>query len=265
MALTMASWTCIYINSTRTQLVVSYQCMLGLFGTAKLLKSSYKLSYFNIGQPWDKTCKIGFICTNFQFPSPSSLFTCAKIDLEPLIQFHVLEVNAIMCNVFPTFFHHQLWHIPHYNSTTLMFCQCVPFTSNDFFFFINQWTHSTLHHIYKPSLTCQAPLHMTCKLLIQFGICKCYHKTFFLLFLSFICFLQGGIKVRSSYWKSDNSTTLFLKMTSRSWTWRSLPWVVEVIGTCKITHDKVRPFLTIATKPLNVEKTNKDKNWTIFD
>jgi hypothetical protein len=150
MALIVASWTCIYINSTRTQPVVSYQCMLGLFGTAKLLKSSYKLSYFSIGQPWDKTCKIGFICTNFQFPSPTSLFTCAKIDLKPLIQFHVLEVNAIMCNVFPTFFHHQLWHIPHYNSTTLVFCQCVPFTSNDFFFVINQWTHSTLHHIYKP-------------------------------------------------------------------------------------------------------------------
>ncbi len=74
---------------------------------------------------------------------------------------------------------------------------------------------------------------------------------------SFFCFLQGGIKVGPSYWKLDNSTTLSLEMTSRSWTWWSLPWVVEVIGTCKITHGRVKPFLVITTKPLNVERPTK--------
>jgi hypothetical protein len=160
MALIVASLTCIYMNSTRTQPVITYQCMFGLFGIAKLLKSSYKLSYSSIGQPWNKTCRIDFICTIFQFPSPTSLFTCAKIDLEPLsIQFHVLQVNVIMCNVLCTFFHPQLWHIPHYNSITLVFCQCVPFTTNDFFFVLNQWTHSTLHHIYKPPLNTKPLAH----------------------------------------------------------------------------------------------------------
>jgi len=48
-------------------------------------------------------------------------------------------------------------------------------------------------------------------------------------------------------------------MTSRSWTWWFLPWVVEVIGTCKITHDRARPFSAITTKPLNVERSTKIK------
>jgi hypothetical protein len=47
-----------------------------------------------------------------------------------------------------------------------------------------------------------------------------------------------------------------LEITSRSWTWWSLPWA-EAIGTCKITHDKVRLFSTITTKPLNVERRRK--------
>jgi hypothetical protein len=84
MALTMASWTCMYMNSTRTQPTISNQCMLGLFGIPKLLKSSYKLSYSNITQPWDKTYKIYFICKIIQFPSHVGLFICAKIDLRPL-------------------------------------------------------------------------------------------------------------------------------------------------------------------------------------
>ncbi len=257
MALTLASWTCIYMNSTRTQLEISYQCMLGLFGTTKFLKSSYKLSYSSIWRPTNKLCIIGFICTIFQFPSPTSLFTCAKIDLKPLIQFHVLQVNAIMCNVFPTFLHHQLWHIPHYNITVLVFCQCVPFTTNDFFFVLNQWKHFTLHHIYRPSLKQQAPCpwHANCPFNLEFA--SAIIKTFFLLFLSFICFIQGGIKVGPSCWKSNNSTTLLLEMTWRSWTWWSLPWTFETIGTCKITHDKARPFSTIATKPSNVERPTK--------
>jgi hypothetical protein len=48
-----------------------------------------------------------------------------------------------------------------------------------------------------------------------------------------------------------------LEMTWRSWTWWSLPWTFETIGTCKITHDKARPFSTIATKPSNVERPTK--------
>ncbi len=80
-------------------------------------------------------------------------------------------MNVIMCNVFPTFFHPQLWHSLHYNSTTLVFYQCVPFTTNDFFFVFNQWTHSTLHHIYKPSLEHQAPCpwHVNCLFNLEFA------------------------------------------------------------------------------------------------
>jgi hypothetical protein len=146
--------------------------MFKLFGINKLLKNSYKLSYSSIGQPWDKTCRIDFICTIFQFPSPTSLFTCAKIDLELLsIQFHVPQVNAIMCNVFPTFFHPQLWHIMHNNSTTLVFRQSVPFTTNDFVFILKQWTHFTLHHIYKPTFKHQAPCpwHANCPFNLEFA------------------------------------------------------------------------------------------------
>lgn len=88
------------------------------------------------------------------------------------IQFHVFQMNTIMFDVFPTFFHPQLWHIPHCNSIALMFCQCVPLTTNDFFFVLNQWTHSTLsHHIYKPSLKHQAlyPWHANYSFSLKFA------------------------------------------------------------------------------------------------
>jgi hypothetical protein len=60
-----------------------------LFGTFKLLKRSYKDSYSNIKQPWHKTWKIDCIWTIFQFPSPTSLFTWTKIDLEPLCAYNL--------------------------------------------------------------------------------------------------------------------------------------------------------------------------------
>ncbi len=98
---------------------------------------------------------------------------------------------------------------------------------------------------------------MACELPIQFGICKCYHKIFFTLPFIFFCFLQGGIKVGPSNWKLHNWTTLLLEMTSRSWIWWSLPWAAEAIRTCKITHDRPKPFSTITTKPLNIERPTK--------
>jgi hypothetical protein len=98
------------MNSIRTQLTISYQCMFGLFKTTKLLKSSYKLSYSNLGRPWDKTCKIYFIYIIFQFPSFANLFVPKHIK-NPSEHTITCFSNEIMCNVFPTFFHPQLWHI----------------------------------------------------------------------------------------------------------------------------------------------------------
>ncbi len=99
-ALTMVSWTYMHMNSIRTQLTISYQCLFGLFRTTKFLKSSYKLLYFSLGQPWDKTCIIDFICTIFQFPSLIDLFTCAKTNLNPykhIITCSSSEYNHVQC------------------------------------------------------------------------------------------------------------------------------------------------------------------------
>jgi hypothetical protein len=111
---------------------------------------------------------------NFSIPFTfRSIYLCQNRLRSPLgIQFHVFQMNASMFNVFPTFFHPQLWHIRHCNSTALMFCQCVPLTTNDSFFVLNQWTHSTLsHHIYKPSLKHQAlyPWHASYPFNLKFA------------------------------------------------------------------------------------------------
>ncbi len=123
MALTMVSWTCMYMNLARTQPTISYQCMLGLFGIAKFLKSSYKLSYFSIGWPWDKTCKTNSFAQFFDSTHLQFFLLVPKLDLKSLWTYnYIFSHGHNHVYVFPTFFHPQLWHILRYNSMALLFC-----------------------------------------------------------------------------------------------------------------------------------------------
>jgi hypothetical protein len=60
-----------------------------------------------------------------------------KLGTHLRIQFHILKKCTIFCNIFPTFFHPQTWHILGSNQTNLMFSSGIPFTSHHFFLFLN--------------------------------------------------------------------------------------------------------------------------------
>ncbi len=122
------------------------QCIEGLFGTFKLLKSSYKYSYSNIGWLWNKIWNKDLISTIFWFLSPTSLFTYAKIDFEPFTyNLYFFHVCTIFCSVFLPFFDPSIKHTPLGNVMALMFGQCISFITM-IFSFLSIKEH-TLHFI----------------------------------------------------------------------------------------------------------------------
>ncbi len=122
------------------------QCIEGLFGTFKLLKSSYKYSYSNIGWLWNKKWNKDLISTIFWFLSPTSLFTYAKIDFEPFTyNLYFFHVCTIFCSVFLPFFDPSIKHTPLGNVMALMFGQCISFITM-IFSFLSIKEH-TLHFI----------------------------------------------------------------------------------------------------------------------
>ncbi len=85
----------------------------------KLIKW-FKLQH---GTTMKQDMKDTFYLDNFSIPFPyrSIYLSQNKLGTPLCIQFHILQMCTIFCNIFPTFFHPQTWHILGNNSTSLMF------------------------------------------------------------------------------------------------------------------------------------------------
>ncbi len=162
MALRVASWTCMNMNLTSVQPSLSNQCMDGLFGTFKLLKSSHKDSYFNIRQPWNKTWKI-------EFPLQVIYLSQNWPEIPLCIQLIFFKCAQFFAVYSRPFFNPRFLALQFDGLNVYLKCPTNPW----FFFVFNQETHSTFHHIYKTIFN-----HYTfCP--FQFGTSRYCHKIFF--------------------------------------------------------------------------------------